>query len=53
MYQPTSSALIAHLPIAFVFGMLLLNNIVFGYILMSDCFLKSEEPQENNELKSY
>jgi len=53
MYQLISSTLITHLPTAFVFGMLLLNNIVFGYILMSDCFFKSEESHENNELKSY
>lgn len=51
MYQLTTSTIIAYLPTAFVFGIILLNNIVFGYILMSDCFFKSDDNQEINKLK--
>jgi hypothetical protein len=50
MYELTISNIISHLPTAFVFGTILLNNIVFGYILMSDCFLK---PDELNDLEKY
>lgn len=46
MPQPTTSTIISHLPIAFLFGMILLNNIMFAYILMSDCFLKTNENLE-------
>ena len=30
-----------HLPSAFIFAMLLGNNMLFGYILASDCFCKT------------
>jgi hypothetical protein len=43
IYQLIVTNLLSHLPIAFLFGIIILNNIVFGYILMSDCFLKSDE----------
>lgn len=43
IYQMSITNIISYLPIAFVFGTIILNNIVFGYILMSDCFLKSSE----------
>jgi hypothetical protein len=44
IYQTIIATVIPYLPTIFVFGTIILNNIVFGYILMSDCFLKSFEP---------
>ena len=41
---------IFNLSTTFVFGTIILNNIIFGYILMTDCFFKSTE---NNALKKY
>ena len=49
-YQINISDIISHLPIAFMFGTIILHNIIFGYILITDCFFNSKETDELEHL---
>ena len=49
--QLTITNLISNLSSTFVFATIILNNIIFGYILMTDCFLKSTEPDPLENIK--
>ena len=49
--QSTITNLIFNLTSTFVFGTIILNNIIFGYILMTDCFLKPIEPDPLENIK--
>lgn len=43
LYQTTVVDIIPHLPIAFLFGTIILHNIIFGYILITDCLCSDKE----------
>lgn len=43
IYDAIIFTIISHLPNAFVFLTIILNNIIFGYILISDCFSKEND----------
>lgn len=48
IYSITLHDILSHLPNAFMIGMIVGYNLLFGYILFSECFCKPNT--ENNEL---
>jgi hypothetical protein len=42
--------IISHLPIAFLFGTIILHNMIFGYILITDCLFNEKENDELEHL---
>jgi hypothetical protein len=50
LQQITMTDIIPHLPIAFLFGTIILYNIIFGYILITDCLFNDKENYELEHL---
>ena len=50
LQQITMTDIIPHLPIAFLFGTIILYNIIFGYILITDCLFNDKENYELENL---
>lgn len=50
LQQITMADIIPHLPIVFLFGTIILYNIIFGYILITDCLFNNKENYELEHL---